>query len=592
MFLVGPAWAEGVPALALRSTPKYPAGFSHLDYVNPDAPKGGEVRLAGLGTFDTLNPFTLKGIAAENAGLPFETLMEGSLDEPFSQYGKIAQSVTVAPDKSWISYKLRPEACFWDGTKITSADVLFSFETLRDKGHPFYRSYYKDVTKAEALGPDEVRFTFANTTNAELPLIMGQLPVLSKAFWVGKDFAATTLDPILGSGPYRVDKVEPGRSVAYRRVENWWGKDLPINKGRFNFDRIVVDYYRDATVAMEAFLAGRYDYRFENVARNWAIAYDTPAVKQGAIVKQEQKNETPSGMQGFIFNLRRPLFQDRRVRQAIDLAFDFAWGNKMVAYGAYQRTKSYFANSELAATGLPSADELKVLEPYRGRIPDEVFTQAYEPPTTDGSGDNRANLTKAAALLREAGWTLKNGKLVDAKGTPFRFDIVEESPLFERWTQPFIRNLERLGIDARMRIVDTAQYQSLVDAFAYDMIVHVFPASLSPGNELRDQWGSAKADQRGGKNLIGLKDPVVDDLVEKIIHVHDRAELVTLCRALDRVLLWQELVVPHWNSGVWRFASWDFFGQPKIAPRYGLGFPETWWIDPAKQAKASALRPK
>lgn len=576
--------------IALHGDPKYGKNFTHFDYVNPGAPKGGEVRLAAIGTFDTLNPFTLKGVAATDAGLVFETLMAASLDEPFSQYGWIAESVTVAPDRSWVSYKIRPEARFHDGKPITPEDAIFSFETLRDKGHPFYRSYYKDVVKAEKTGEREVKFTFKGPGNTELPLIMGQLPVLAKHFWQGKDFTATTLEPILGSGPYKIDKFTPGRSIAYKRIDDWWAKDLPINKGRSNFDTIRYDYYRDTTVAIEALFAGRYDFRAENIAKEWATAYTTDAVKKGQIVRQEIKNELPSGMQAFIFNVRREIFKDRRVREALGYAFDFEWSNKNVAYGAYKRTDSYFVNSELAAHGLPSPDELKILEPYRGKIPDEVFTKEFKNPSTDGSGDNRENLRKAAALLQEAGWTLKDGKLLNAKGEPFKFEIVDESALFDRWLQPFLRNLERLGIEARLRTVDTAQYQNILDTFDFDMTIHVFPQSLSPGNEQRDYWNSARADQKGGRNLIGIKNPVVDELVEKLVHAHDRAGLVTLCRALDRVLLWNYYVIPQWYTGGYRLAYWDIFGQPTLAPKYGLGFPETWWIDPAKAKKIEDMR--
>jgi len=571
--------------IALHGAPKYPENFSHFDYVNPDAPKGGEIRMGAIGTFDTLNPYTLKGVAVIDAGLVFETLMAAALDEPFSQYGWVAESVTVAPDRSWVSYKIRKEARFHDGTPVSPEDIIFSFETLRDKGHPFYRSYYKDVIKAEKTGNNEVKFTFRGTGNAELPLIMGQLPVLARHFWQGKDFAATTLEPILGSGPYKIESVTPGRNVIYRRVADWWARDLPVNKGRFNFDAIRYDYYRDTTVALEAFFAGRYDARLENVAKEWATAYSTGAVKNGLIIKREIPNELPSGMQAFVFNTRRELFKDRRVREALGYAFDFEWANKNLAFGAYKRTNSYFANSELAARGLPAPEELKILEPYRGKIPDEVFTQEFNPPQTDGSGNARENLRKAADLLRQAGWTLKNGRLVNGKGEQFTFEIVDSSPLFERWTQPFLRNLERLGIKAGFRVVDTAQYQNLKDNFDFDMTVNVFPQSLSPGNEQRDYWTSQRADQKGSRNLIGVRDPVVDDLVEKLIHAKGREELVTICRALDRVLLWGFYVIPHWHIGAYRLAYWDMFGYPATEPKYGLGFPETWWLN-AEKAKA------
>jgi microcin C transport system substrate-binding protein len=580
---------EAMQGIALRDTPKYKPGFTHFDYVNPDAPKGGELKLAGIGTFDTLNPFTLKGVAADGSGFVFETLMAASMDEPFSEYGLIAESVTVAPDHSWVSYRLRPEAKFNDGSPITPEDVIFSFETLRDKGSPNFRSYYKEVTKAEKTGPDEVKFTFSDATNAELPLIIGQMAVISKKFWQGKDFSETTLTPILGSGPYEVDQFTQGRSITYKRVKNWWGKNLPVNAGRYNFDTIRYDYYRDTTVALEAFLAGHQDFNAENVAKNWALSYNVPAVKNGLIIKQEIKNELPVGMQGFIFNTRRNIFKDKRVREALNYAFDFEWSNKNLAYGAYKRTQSYFENSELAARGLPSADELKFLEPYRGKIPDEVFTKEFKLPVTDGSGNNRANLAKAAELLHQAGWTLKNGTLEDASGKPLTFEIIDAEPMFERWIQPYLRNLERLGIHATFRIVDTSQYQLRLQNFDFDVTVANFAQSLSPGNEQFDYWSSAKADVKGSRNLIGVKDPVVDDLLQKLVRAKTRQELVTICHALDRILSWNYYVVPNWHIGTFRVAYWDIFGQPKIAPKYGLAVEDAWWIDSAKIQKIGAV---
>ncbi len=581
---------EASTGIALHGDPKYPANFQHFDYVNPDAPKGGDLHLSSLGTFDTVNPFTLKGVAADGSDMVFETLMAGSADEPFSQYCWIAESVTIAPDRTWVSYKIRKEARFHDGTSITPDDVIFSFETLRDKGHPRYRSYYKDVVRAEKTGDYEVKFTFKDTKNTELPLIMGQLPVFSKTYWQGKNFAATTLDPILGSGPYVIDTMEPGRTITYKRVKDWWAKDLPVNRGRYNFDTIRFDYYRDSTVALEAFFAGKYDFRLENIAKNWALAYDMPAVKQGLIKKESLKNELPSGMQAFVFNMRRPLFQDRRVREALNYAFDFDWANKNVAFGAYERTQSYFDNSELAAKGLPSADELKILEAYRGKVPDELFTQAFHLPTTDGSGDNRDNLNKAAALLHEAGWTLKDGKLVNTAGQPFTFEIIDAEPMFERWIQPFIRNLERLGITVTFRIIDLSQYQNRMNNFDFDVTISVFGEGLSPGNEQMDYWSSEMANTKGSRNLIGVSDPVVDDLLNKLIHAKTREDLVTVTHALDRVLLWQYYVIPQWHIGAFRIAYWDMFGQPKIAPKYGLENVDGWWFDAAKAARIAGAQ--
>lgn len=576
---------EAQQGIALHGEPKYKPGFTHFDYVNPDAPKGGELRLSAIGTYDTLNPYTLKGVAAEGATMAFETLMAGDLDEPFTQYGEIAESVTVAPDRSWVEYKLRPEARFNDGSPITPDDVIFSFETLRDKGHPFYRSYYKDVDKAEKTGDGKVKFSFHDTTNTELPMIMGQLPVLSKKFWEGKDFAATTLAPIVGSGPYEVAEFAPGRTISFKRVKNWWAANLAVNKGRYNFDSIRYDYYRDTTVALEAFLAGRYDFKLENVAKNWALSYDTPAIKDGTIKKEMIRDYIVQGMQGFIFNIRRPVFQDRRVREALNYAFDFEWTNKNAAYGAYIRLASYFENSELAGHGLPSPAELKLLEPFRGKIPDEVFTKEFQPPKTDGSGGDRENLRKAADLLKEAGYVLKGNTLVDAQGKPFTFEIIDAEPMFERWIQPYLRNLERLGIKATFRIVDTSQIQRRMDDFDFDMTIATYPQSLSPGNEERDYFNSAKADIKGSRNLIGIKDPAVDDLVEKLVHAKSREDLVTACKALDRVLVWGWYVVPNWYIDSFRIAYWDMFDRPKINPPYGLDMADAWWLNQEKANK-------
>ncbi|MDD3372039.1 MAG: extracellular solute-binding protein, partial [Alphaproteobacteria bacterium] len=419
----------------------------------------------------------------------------------------------------------------------------------------------------------------------ELPMIVGELPILSKSYWKGKNFESTTLDKITGSGPYRVETLTQGRTITYARVKDWWAADLPINKGRYNFDRIVCDYYRDATVATEAFFAGRYDYRYENIAKNWALNYDTPAVRQNLIKKQEIKNGLPSGMQAFVLNIRRPIFKDPRVREALGYAFDFEWSNKNLAYGTYIRTSSYFENSELAAKGLPTPAELKLLEPYRGKIPDEVFSKEFKLPQTDGSGNNRANLKKAAELLREAGWTMKNGVLTDAKGKPFTFEILEAQPIFERWVQPYLRNLERLGIKATLRVVDTAQYQNRIDTFDFDIMITVFGQSLSPGNEQYDMWGSAKAGIKGSRNLIGIENPVIDALIDKVVHAESREDLIAACRALDRVLLWHYYVIPQWHIGTYRIAYWDKFGQPKIAPKYGLAVTDTWWVDTSKAPK-------
>lgn len=569
--------------LSLHGKPKYNSLFTHFKYANPNAPKGGEIRLGTIGTYDNVNPFILKGVTAAQASIVFETLMESSLDEPFTQYGRVAKDITVPDDRSWVSYNLRKEARFHDDRPLTADDIIFSFNTLRKEGHPFYRSYYKDVVEAKKLNKYGVKFIFKNGGNAELPLIMGQMPILPKHFWEDKKFNKTRLSPILGSGPYRIESISPARSITYSRVKNWWGTDLPVNKGRYNFNRIRVDYYRDASIATEAFLAGQYDFRLENTAKNWATAYNTPDVKSGLIQRKEIKNELPAGMQGFIFNTRRPLFRDCHVRAAIALAFDFEWSNKTLAYGAYTRTNSYFANSELASHGKITKAESAILKPYKNKIPRKVFTDIYEAPKTKGDGNNRDNLRKAATLLADAGWELKNGTLVNEEGQAFAFEIVDSSPLFERWVQPFIRNLERLGIKATFRVVDSSQYQNLMNDFNFDMTISVFGQSLTPGNEQRDYWSSAKAKQKGSRNIIGIHDPVVNELVEKIIQARSRKELVNLTRALDRVLLWGHYVVPHWNIGSYRVAYWDIFGQPQTAPKYGFDMTSLWWINQKKQ---------
>ncbi|WP_245986624.1 extracellular solute-binding protein [Azospirillum thermophilum] len=576
-------------ALSLNGTPKYGPDFTHLDYANPDAPKGGEVRMMAFGSFDNLNPFILRGQAAAGSGLVFQTLTSATGDEPVTEYGLVAESITVADDRSWVAFTLRPQARFNDGKPITPEDVIWSFETLREKGHPIYRTYYADVTKAEKTGDRTVRFSFRSTDNAELPVIMGQLPVLPRHVFEARDFGSTTLQPLVGSGPYKVVNVQPGRSITYERVKDWWAKDLPINRGRYNFDRLRFDYYRDLEVAFEAFKAGAYDFRLENSSKNWVTGYDVPAVREGHIVKEELPHQDPQGMQAFVFNIRRPIFQDRKVREAINYLFDYEWTRTNLSYGLYKRTKSYFANTELASTGLPGPAELKILEPYRGRIPEEVFTKPYEPPSTDGSGNIRQNLRTALGLFKEAGWELKNNKLVDARTSqPMRFEILLVQADMERIVQPFVRNLERAGIEASIRVVDSAQYQNRTDQFDYDMIISRFPQSLSPGNEQRDFWNSKRADLPGSQNAIGIKDPVVDELVEKLIQAHDRETLIATTRALDRVLLWNWYVIPHWHDSVYRVAYWNRFGHPAVAPKYGLGFPESWWIDPAKDARLAS----
>ncbi len=584
--------AQAAPqhGIAMHGDVKYGPDFKNFDYADPKAVKGGQVRLSAVGTYDNLNPYILKGKSAIGLGRVFETLTTGSLDEAFSRYGLLAETIEVPEDRSWVAFTLRPEARWQDGKPVTVEDVIFSLDILKTKGHPFYRSYFANLAKAEKTGPRRVKITFSGGKNRELPLIAGDLPILPKHYWQGRDFSKTTLEPPLGSGPYKIKSFEPGRSITYERVKDYWGENLAVNTGQNNFDQIRYDYYRDGTVALESFKAGNYDFREENISKNWATAYDTPAVKNGLIKKEEIRNERPTGMQAFVFNTRRALFKDHRVRQALGYAFDFEWTNKNLFYGQYTRTESFFSNSELASTGLPDKNELKILDPLRGKIPDAVFTKPYIPPRSDGSGNIRKNLRYALSLLRQAGWTVKNRMLVNAEtGAPFEFEILLSQPIWERIALPFVRNLKRLGIVARVRTVDSAQYQKRTEQFDFDMIVDSFGQSLSPGNEQRDYWASAAAKSQGSRNTIGVSDPAIDKLVDLVVSASTREGLVTRTRALDRVLLWNHFVIPHWHIRSYRVASWDKFDRPAITAKYGLCF-DCWWIDAAKEASLKARK--
>ena len=579
-----------VHGLAMHGQPKYGPDFKHFDYANPDAPKGGEAKLSAIGSFDSFNPYILKGDPAAGIGALIETLLVSSGDEAFSEYGLLAETIEIPEDRSWVAFTLRREARWHDGRPVTVDDVIFSLDILKTKGHPFYRSYFKDVAKAEPIGERTVKFTFADGVNRELPLIAGQLPVLPKHWWATRDFDKTTLEPPLGSGPYRVKAFEAGRSVTYERVPDYWGRDIPVRRGTYNVDTLRYDYYRDGTVALEAFKAGEYDFRMENVAKDWATAYDAPPVREGLIKKAEIENERPTGMQAFAFNTRREVFKDRRVRQALMYAFDFEWTNRNLFYGQYVRTRSYFSKSELASHGLPRGEELKILEKYRGRVHDEVFAKEYIPPVAGNDEALRANLRVALDLLKAAGWAFKDRKLVDGKtGKPFAFEILLAQPTFERVVLPFVRNLERLGIEARVRTVEPAQYRKRSDDFDFDMVVESFGQSLSPGNEQRDFWSSAAAAVPGSRNTIGIKDPVVDELIELVIAAPDRESLIARTRALDRVLLWGHYVIPNWHTRAFRVAYWDRFGLPDKTPKYTLCV-ECWWVDAARASALDARR--
>jgi microcin C transport system substrate-binding protein len=575
-------------AIALHGTPKYGPDFQHLDYVNPDAPKGGTLRQHTLGTFDSMNPFIVKGAPAAGlnymrSGPIYESLMQNSWDEPFTLYGILAQSIEIAPDKSWVRFVLRPEAHWSDNKPITAGDVVWTFNTLMEKGTPFYKAYWGDVMNVEAQDERTVTFSFKRKGNAELPLIIAEMAVMPKHFWEaeGRDFSKTSLEAPMGSGPYKISKIVPGRSIEYVRDPNWWGKDLPFFKGFYNFDRLVFDYYKDSNVAHEAFLSGDFDVKDENTMKLWETAYNIPALQSGKLIKEEIDNARPAGMQAFIYNIRRPIFQDKVVREALAYAFDFDWSNKQFAYRKYVRTNSFFENSELASSALPSKEELKILEPYRDKIPEDLFTKTYKAPVTDGSGNIRRNLKVAADMLDAAGYKLGPDK-IRVKQTPegpmrLEFEILDSNPLFERWVLPFQKNLKRLGVKTTFRVVDTAQYQNRMNEFDFDMTIGSFGQSNSPGNEQREFWGSEKADMPGSRNLIGIKDPVIDDIIEQIIHAKSREDLVIKTHALDRILLWNHYVIPMWHYPKWRIAYWDKLARPQNLSGISPLISYTWW---------------
>lgn len=566
-------------AIAILDEPKYPEGFKHFDYVNPEAPKKGIVKLASLGTYDNLNPFILKGIVPEGIELTFDTLMTSPADEAATSYGLIAESVQMPEDRSWVIFRLRKIAKWSDGTAITADDVVFSFNTLIKEGHPQYQLYYQDVANVKKLGKYKVKFTFKHTTNRELPLVVGQLPIISKAYYSKHPFNQTTLTPPISNGPYQITKLQAGRFIVYQRNPHYWGKNLPVNTGRYNFDQIRFDYYRDDTVAVEALKAGEYDFRRENIAKTWANSYNLPHLKDGRMKKEELADGTPTGMQCFAFNTRRSLFSNAKVREALNYAYDFEWANKQLFFSAYARNTSYFGNSEYASSGLPSQEERALLQPYQNILPKQLFTTPYAPPTTIGTGDIRNNLIKAQELLNEAGWVIKDMKRIDpATGKPATIEFLLVSPSFERVVAPYIRNLKKLGIDASIRTVDASQYIKRREQFDFDVIVHWFTQGNAPGNEQYNYWHSKVADQPGSFNLAGIKNPAVDALVEQIIAAKTKEELVTTSRALDRILLWNYYSIPQWHSRSHRVIYWNKFGRPNKTPPYSLAFLDTWWV--------------
>jgi len=572
---------KGVHALAMHGEPKYKKGFSHFDYVNPNAPKGGNIVRSARGSFDNFNPFIPKGEPATGTGYIYDTLTVSSSDEPFTQYGLVAERISVSKGYDSVTFYLNKQAHFHDGHPITSEDVLFSFNALTKQGRPFYGAYYADVTEIKIIDEHTITFHFRDDKNRELPLILGQLQILPAHYWKDKDFTTSTLSPPLGSGPYKITKFNQGKDISYERVNNYWAKDHATRIGHFNFNEIRFDYYRDPNVALEAFKSKNFDILEENSSKSWATQYKGPAFDDKSIVLATIPHENPAGMQAFAMNTRRELFKDPKVRQALGLAFDFEWTNKNLFYSAYSRSTSYFSNSELASSGLPSKEEIALLEPFRDDLPPALFTEAYSTPKTKGNGKNRLNLRTATKLLKQAGWTIQEGALTNKDGKVFEFEIVIYQKTFERVILPYTKNLEKLGIKASIRVIDGSQFIERRREFDFDMIIQTFAQSSSPGNEQRDYWYSGYADHRGSRNLIGIKDPVVDHLIDEVIGAKSRDDLITACRALDRVLLWGHYVVPQWHISSYRVAYRDFFRQPQEPPKYSLGF-DTWWKAPGQ----------
>ena len=572
---------ENAHAISMHGSPKYSKDFENFDYVNINAPKGGVIKLHQIGSFDTLNNFILKGSAAANLNQVHDSLLTQSFDEPFTMYGLVAESISVPEDRSWVIFKIRKEAKFHDGNPIRVEDIIWTLNVLKEKGHPFFKFYYGNIKTAEKINDSEVKFIFQGERNLELPLIIGQMKILSEKYWKDK-FEDVLLENPIGSGPYRVKNFKAGRTIEFERVDNYWGKNLSVNQGKFNFEKVVIEYFRDATVALEAFKSGDYDFREENQAKRWANAYNFTAIENGNVKKESVKHEIPTGMQGFYINSRKEIFKDRIVRKALNYAFDFEWTNKILFFDQYKRTNSFFSNSDLASTNLPSNEEFKLLNPFKKKLPNEVFNATYQNPVNDGSGEIRKNLRIADKLLFDAGWIIKDGKRINkVTGIPLKFTILLVSPEFERIALPFARNLKKIGIEAKVRTVDSAQYERRLENFSFDMAVVSLGQSLSPGNEQRDFWHSTSATINGSRNYSGVSNPAVDFLIDKIIGAKDRKSLVSATQALDRVLLFGYYVVPHWHIQNFRIAYWDKFGQPKINPKYDLGL-DTWWIDTNK----------
>jgi microcin C transport system substrate-binding protein len=599
LALLGPSLATATGTVPPPSGPrhglsvfgdlKYPADFTHFEYVDPAAPKGGRKSLIGstaITTYDSFNPFILKGNAAQGMDLVFDALMVRAFDELDAVYGLVAETAEVAPDRMSVTFRLRKEGRFADGTPVTADDVVFTFAQLKDpqKSHPRFSIVLQDVAGAEAVDPHTVRYTFVGQNVRDLPIEVALLPVLSKAYYTAKPFEQS-LDPPVGSGPYRIADFRPGASVTYQRREDYWARDLPVNRGRYNFDVIRFDYFRDRTIELQNLLNGTYDFREEFTSKDWALGYDVPAVREARIIRKTTPDARPSGTQGFFLNTRRAKFADWRVRRALDVAFDYEWANKNLFYGIYDRTTSYFENSEMEAKGPPSAEELALLEPFRAKLPAEVFGEPYLPPVTDGTGgDERKFLRDASQLLEAAGFTVKNGKRVTATGEPFEIEFLTQEQGFDRVIQPYIARLQKLGITAAIRRVDPAQYQQRMKTFDFDTTISRYVMRTTPGVELRNYFSSAAAVVDGSFNLAGVKDPVVDALVDAAMNAKTRADLVVATRALDRVLRAGNYWVSHWYKGVHHMAFWNRYSWPAVKPKYDRASIDTWWYDAAKSA--------
>jgi microcin C transport system substrate-binding protein len=572
---------------------KYPADFTHLDYVDPHAPKGGMFSQVGperqynqsFLTFNSLNSYILKGDGAQGMELTFASLMARAADEPDAVYGLAARAVRISPDRRTYKFLLREAARFHDGSPLNAHDAAFSLTTLKARGHPIIRQFLRDFEDAQAADAATLVVRFADKRARDVPLFLATLPIFSRAYYAGRTFDETSLEVPLGCGPYKVGRLEPGRFIEYQRVEDWWGAELPVARGHNNFDVVRFEYYRDRDVAFEGFTAKNYLFREEFTSRIWATRYDFPAIRDGRVKREVMPDDTPSGAQGWFINTRREKFKDPRLREALIDAFDFEWTNKTIMYGSYERTHSVFQNSDMMAGGKPGPEELALLEPFRGTLPEEVFGEPFVPPVSDGSGQDRSLLRRANQLLQQAGLAVKGGKRVNARGEPIAIEFLIDEPGLEPHHMPFIKNLGVLGIEANLRLVDPVQYRARVDQFDFDITVERFSFSTPPGDSLRSYLSSAAATLKGSQNLAGIADPVIDALIDRIIGADTRAAMVSACRALDRVIRAGRYWIPHWYKPTHWYAYWDVFARPAANPRYARGVPETWWYDRGKAAK-------